>query len=237
MLVTFFYGLWVTSQHGKPLLESVHGWLGLIIALGAVMQLIPSIIIKKRIKIKTSHMILGYLLASLVVLEVAWGIHITVIGAVKNLVLIHSISGSIAAFGLTWIIVEIRHLTRNGIMRVKLASYAVAFFNIFGCWIVGGYHYLTAYGSKVKPIIKAGSQPWAHQIIMETKEHVFIFLPIISLLLAMTLITKSQDDILLTDHRSRRAVIAIASLALFMVLLMFVTGVVISSAGNVGVGG
>jgi hypothetical protein len=34
----------------------------------------------------------------------------------------------------------------------------------------------------VKPLIKEGPLPWAHKIVMETKEHVFIFLPFLGLL-------------------------------------------------------
>src|SRR3989344_4812970 len=39
-------------------------------------------------------------------------------------------------------------------------------------WIIGGYYYVKFYGSLVKPIIKAGSAPWAHAIAMEAKEHI-----------------------------------------------------------------
>jgi len=38
------------------------------------------------------------------------------------------------------------------------------------------------YGSTVKPFIKEGPYPWAHKVVMETKEHVFLFLPFLGLL-------------------------------------------------------
>ena len=234
VMSTFFYGLWVTSLHGKPLLSSIHGWLGLAIAVLAVIQLVPSLVIKERTKLKTPHMLLGYTLALLVLLEVVWGLHTAVLGKVKSIVLIHSISGGIAALALAWIIVELRHLTENGIARAKNASYIAAFFNIAGCWVAGGYNYLKDYGANVRSAIIAGSQPWAHQIVMETKEHIFIFLPVLSILLAIALFTLGQDDTLLKDTRARRSVMLLSGFALLFVLLMFVMGALISYAGALG---
>ena len=43
-------------------------------------------------------------------------------------------------------------------------------------WLIGGYYYVKFYGPVVKPIIKAGSVPWAHAIAMEAKEHIFLFI-------------------------------------------------------------
>ena len=237
MLGTFFYGLWIVSQHGEPILTSVHGWLGLIISIITIVQIIPCLAVKERRKIRIPHMVLGYAAAVLVVIQTALGIEIAVVETLENLVLLHSTFGGIAALAATWILVEMRHLTEKGIFRAKLASYVTAAFNIVGCWIIGGYYYLTVYGSQVKPEIIAGPQPWAHQIIMETKEHIFLFLPVISLALMMTMILLSQDDTLLKNSKSRRAVTAISYLILFMILLTFVMGAIISNAARIGVEG
>ncbi len=43
-------------------------------------------------------------------------------------------------------------------------------------WLVGGYYYVVFYGPAVKPIIKAGAAPWAHAVVMEAKEHIFLFM-------------------------------------------------------------
>jgi hypothetical protein len=73
---TFFYGLWVTSQHGAPVLLSVHGWLGLLITLFALAQLLPCLFVKKRTKIKIPHMIIGYVLLILVFIQILWGAYV-----------------------------------------------------------------------------------------------------------------------------------------------------------------
>jgi len=160
-----------------------------------------------------------------------------VVGEVKDLVMVHSTFGAIAAAALTWIIIELRHLTSQGVARAKIASYIAVFFNIVGCWIVGGYYYLTFYGSQLKPIIVSGSQPWAHQIVMEVKEHVFLSLPVISLALMVALVWLSKDQTLLEDPKARRAIIALAVLALVMVVVTFIFGAIISNAANILGGG
>lgn len=65
------------------------------------------------------------------------------------------------------------------------------------------------------------------------KEHVFVFLPIIALAISITLSVLSKD-ILLSDTNLRRALSITAYLALFMVLLMFLMGAIISNTGQIG---
>ncbi len=232
ILGTFLYGLLIKIQHEEQVLTSVHGRLGLILLLIVILQLIPSLAVKDRTRIRVPHKILGYAFLPLMFLEASWGLYNGVVAGSKSIVLIHSISGSLTAIALAWIIVEMLYLTEGGVVRAKIASYAAAFLLTAGCWVAGGYNYLTAYGSQVKPIILAGPEPWAHSIVMEVKEHIFIFLPIIVIALSLTLSILDRDA-LLKDPQARRALAITASLALFMVLLMFLMGAIISDAGNV----
>src|SRR3989344_7996185 len=73
-------------------------------------------------------------------------------------------------------------LLRERILNVKwLKIYSfVGFLGFLLSWISGGYYYTTYYGKAVKPIIVATSTPWIHTILMETKEHIFLFLPFLS---------------------------------------------------------
>lgn len=234
ILGSFVYGLWMRLQHGDPLLSSVHGRLGLIVLLIMILQLVPSLVLKDRARYRGLHRVLGYALAPILVLDTAWGLHNAVLGVTKSLVLVHSISGGLASLALAWIILETLYPTERGLHRARVASYLAAFLVTTGCWVAGGYNYLTAYGSQVKPTILAGPEPWVHQIVMETKEHIFIFLPIIALALSLSLYYLDGDSFL-GDARSRRAINMIACLALFLVLLMFLMGAVISNAGSAGV--
>lgn len=232
ILGAFLYGILLKMQHEEPVLTSVHGRIGLFLLLIVVLQLIPSLVVIDRTKIKTPHKILGYALAPLIFLEASWGLYSGVVVGSKSSVLLHSISGSLTALALIWIIMEMLYLTKAGINRARIASYMAAILVTAGCWIVGGYNYLTVYGSKVKPIILAGPEPWAHSLVMEVKEHIFVFLPIIVIALSLTLAIIDKDSLLM-DLKARRAIAITASLALFMVLLMFLMGAIISTAGNV----
>jgi hypothetical protein len=237
MIGSFIYGLIITSGHGSPVLTSVHGWLGVIILIFAIVQLVPCLFVKNRTRVKFPHMVFGYSLLLVVLLQVVFGLYDAILDLIKLLVLGHSITGGFTALALTWILVEMTHLTEKGIKRAKIAGFFSAFFSIIGCWVVGGYNYLIDYGPNVKPVIISSNLPWVHQIIMETKEHVFIFLPILSILLAATLIIFDHDALLLTDRKARQGILLLTSLALVMVLLMFAMGVIISFVGNSGPGG
>lgn len=236
LLGTFFYGLWIKLAHNEPVLRSVHGWLGLIILLLVAQQIIPSLYLSDRSRLRGPHKVLGYALVLLIVIDVCWGLYMGVVEGSKSLVLVHSLSGGMAALALTWVLVEMLYPTAGGVARGRIASYLAAFFVLAGCWSVGGYNYLTSYGSRVKPVILAGSEPWAHQVVMETKEHIFIFLPAIVLALSLTLATVNGES-LAKNPGARRAVVVIASLALFIVLLMFFMGAIVSNAGKSGLGG
>ena len=233
ILGSFIYGLWIRLQHGESILASIHGKLGVIILLIVILQVIPSLILKSRAKYRGLHKIMGYALAPILIIDAAWGLYNGVIAGTKNLVLLHSISGGLAALVLVWIILEIRYPMDRSLSRARVASYLAIFFVTAGCWIAGGYNYLTVYGSQVKPLILAGLYPWVHEIIMEAKEHIFVFLPIIVLALSITL-SIFDGDTFLSDAKLRRALTMIAFLALFMVLLMFLMGAIISNTGQIG---
>jgi len=232
ILGTLLYGLLIKMQHEVPVLTSVHGRLGFILLLIVTLQLVPSLMVKDRARIRRAHKILGYSLAPLMFLEASWGLYNYLVIGFKSLVLVHSISGGLAALVLIWIILEMLYLVEGGVFRARIAGYTAVFLVTAGCWIAGGYNYLTDYGSQVKPVILAGPEPWVHSIVMEVKEHIFIFLPIIVFALSLTLFVLDKD-VLLKDPKARRAITITASLALFMVLLMFLMGAIISNAGNI----
>jgi hypothetical protein len=231
ILGSFIYGLWIRLQHGESILSSVHGKLGLIILLIVILQLVPSLVLKNRATYRRLHKIMGYTLAPILIIDAGWGLHNGVIGETKSLILLHSVSGGLSALLLVWIIMETLYPTDRSLTRARIASYLAAFLITTGCWIVGGYNYLTVYGSQVRPVILAGPHPWVHEVVMETKEHIFVFLPIIAFALSITLSALDRDTFL-GDAKFRRALTMTTCLALFMVLLMFLMGALISNAGH-----
>jgi hypothetical protein len=94
---------------------------------------------------------------------------------------LHAWLGEFAALMFVWAFIELYSGADSNIRRAKLAAGLGVVF-LFSAWLAGGFYYVEFYGSGVKPLIKAGPFPWAHKVVMETKEHVFLFLPFLGLL-------------------------------------------------------
>ncbi len=99
-------------------------------------------------------------------------------------------------------------------------------------WLTGGYYYVRYYGDLVKPIIKSGLAPWAHNIIMETKEHIFLFIiPLALTALFITFLDKKEFEELNIKRVSMVLVLLIVGLG----LLIGAMGFIISAAARWGV--
>lgn len=94
---------------------------------------------------------------------------------------LHAWLGEFAALMFVWAFIELLTGADPNIRRARNAVLLGLFF-LFGAWFVGGHYYVDIYGAQVKPFIKDGPMPWAHGVVMETKEHVFLFLPFLGLL-------------------------------------------------------
>lgn len=147
---------------------------------------------------------------------------------------IHAALGEIGVLSFLWCLVELLSPTDKRIKRAIIASVIGTVF-IFASWITGGYYYVNFYGVDVKPIINEGLQPWAHKVITETKEHVFLFLPFISLLTTGLLIHHKRR--LIQEHALRKAVIRLCLLVVIIGLAMAGMGYIISSAFRSSIGG
>lgn len=85
-----------------------------------------------------------------------------------------------------WLLGEIVADTTSVRRRTNVALLGAVGF--LGSWLIGGYYYVVFYGPLVKPVISAGATPWAHLIVMETKEHVFLLL--IPMIAVITLLAR-----------------------------------------------
>ncbi|MBI4128823.1 MAG: hypothetical protein HY460_02115 [Parcubacteria group bacterium] len=98
-------------------------------------------------------------------------------------------------------------------------------------WMIGGYYYVVYYGSLVKPVIKAGSAPWAHAIAMEAKEHIFLFIVPLALT-AMFLAFMKGDE--LRQLGLKRHFLALTLMIATISLLLGLMGYMISAAARWG---
>ena len=134
----------------------------------------------------------------------------------------HAWLGEFAALMFIWAFIEMISGCESNIRRAKRAV-LLGIACIFAAWLVGGFYYVEFYGSDVKPLIKEGPLPWAHKVVMETKEHVFLFLPFLGLL-AYGLLQRLGDQ-MVEDRRARVATMyalgSVAVIAACMALFGF----------------
>ena len=98
-------------------------------------------------------------------------------------------------------------------------------------WVFGGYYYVRFYGGLVKPVIKTGLAPWAHNIIMETKEHIFLFIvPLAVTALLIAFLRKEEFQ----NTGIRRHALALVGLVAVLGLLIGLMGFIISAAARWG---
>jgi hypothetical protein len=97
--------------------------------------------------------------------------------ALSDLILFaHPTLGVFAILAALWVFVEALNADVSNLTRLRRASLACAVCMV-GAWLLGGYWYVTFYTPE-KAIILRGPWPFAHNLFMETKEHLF-FIPLI----------------------------------------------------------
>ena len=230
MVASLGLGLLITALGHKPLFGSLHGWLGLTVAALAAFQVVSSLMVRNRRSLKRIHRSVGYGTVLLTLGQSALGLAMGVTGGPRVLVVGHSTLGAMAAAAFIWVIVEVSQRDRFHLGRARFAAWAAAAC-IATAWLMGGYEYLTVYASQLKPVILAGTSSWAHRILMEAKEHLFLFLPVISGTLAL-LLSSGGSDQPAAEKDLRRAALVTASLALSMLVMLLVFGALISLAAH-----
>ena len=82
IITTLIIGLWGRIFHGELFfwedtelsVPVIHGWVGLLITILALLQVIPSLVIKDRSKIRKLHLIVGYLVLTVFIIQILLGI-------------------------------------------------------------------------------------------------------------------------------------------------------------------
>ena len=119
----------------------------------------------------------------------------------------------------------------GGSRKSMIVTASVGVVSFVASWIAGGCYYVIYYGALVRPIIKSGLAPWAHNIIMETKEHIFLFVvPLAMTVLFITLLEKKDLDQL----KLRRLAYWLSGTVAALGLLIGAMGFIISAAARWG---
>lgn len=152
---------------------------------------------------------------------------------VNPLVFTHAILAEFGLFAFLWILVELLNPTEARIDRAKIAALmGVAY--LVCAWFLGGLYYVEVYGSHIKPLIKASDAAWVHSIVMEVKEHVFLFLPILASLVAALLY--KYDKKLLENDDARKSIVLLAGLIFLLGFSIAGMGAIIASGYRFALG-
>ncbi len=119
----------------------------------------------------------------------------------------------------------------GGLRKSRIMTAAIGVAAFVASWIAGGYYYVIYYGTLVKPVIKSGLAPWAHNIVMETKEHIFLFvIPLAMTVLCITLLEKEDVERLAL----RRLAMWLSGTVAVLGFLIGAMGFIISAAARWG---
>jgi hypothetical protein len=135
------------------------------------------------------------------------------------ILLAHATVGVLGTLSALWVFVEALNAREENAERIRRIAIAVAIF-MCAALILGGYWYLHFYPAERAMILK-GPWPFAHNLFMETKEHLFLMTLILSLYLPI-----AARDRLYSITAARKMVLAVS-------LLIVVTGLSIEGAGAV----
>ena len=133
----------------------------------------------------------------------------------------HPTFGALGILAAVWVFVETLNARDSNQWRVRAATLASAAF-IWASYLVGGYWYVTSYAADRARIL-AGPWPFAHNFVMETKEHVFL-----GLLLLATFLPIAAYNNLAGSKGARHLVLWSAALVVLMGLAMEGAGAFIS---------
>ena len=119
----------------------------------------------------------------------------------------------------------------GGSQKSMIVTAVIGVTAFIASWIAGGYYYVVYYGALVKSVIQKGLAPWAHNIIMETKEHIFLFVvPVAMTVLFITLLDKKEMEQL----KIRRMAWLLSGAVAVIGLLIGALGFIISAAARWG---
>ena len=142
------------------------------------------------------------------------------------ILLAHATFGVLGTLSAVWVFVEALNAREDNARRTRRASLVVATC-MFVAWILGGYWYVHFYPAD-KAIILKGPWPFAHNIFMETKEHLFF----LTLILAFYLPIAAWDK-LWANANARKMVLYVAMLIVFSGLAIEGSGAIINHGAKV----
>src|ERR1700733_14133282 len=135
------------------------------------------------------------------------------------ILLAHAGFGALGCIAAIWVFVETLNARAENASRIQKAALVAALFMV-AAGLLGGYWYVNFYPVEKAMILK-GPWPFAHNLFMETKEHLFFVTAVLALLLPI-----ATREKLYANAAARQLVLAVAALTA-------ITGLALEGAGAV----
>lgn len=130
---------------------------------------------------------------------------------------IHGFLGMLMVIGLPWSLAELFLLRdRAGLRRLKTIVQVATIASLISCVILAISLYMVFY-PPAKKVIKEGPRPWMHSIVMETKEHFGLLVPLV--LFSASSLIGHYSETLIEGKDEKRAVMTLLVIALVLILL------------------
>ena len=126
-----------------------------------------------------------------------------------------------------WLCVDVLHVNDSNLARIRKMSWGAAGF-VWLAFLIGGYWYVTSYKAD-KAIILKGPWPFAHNMLMETKEHL-----VIMLLLLVTYLPVVAANNLVASKDARRVMLCVTGMIILLALAMDGEGAIIAMGVKMG---
>ncbi|MGA3951999.1 hypothetical protein ACI2TT_14650 [Ralstonia nicotianae] len=144
------------------------------------------------------------------------------------ILMLHPAAGVLAILAAVWVAAEMINVNNGNVSRIRGTSLAVAGL-AWLAYLLAGYWYVRYYAAD-KAWILAGPWPFAHNIVMETKEHVFF-----PLLMLASYLPIAASNNLIASKGARILVLCSAVLIVLLGLAMEGGGAMISMAAKLGI--
>ncbi len=137
----------------------------------------------------------------------------------------------LAVFGIifsVWTFVEVLNISEKNSKRITFVSVLVAI-SMLLTWITSGFWYISYYATD-KAIILKGPWAFAHSLIMESKEHIFFSVLILSLYVPII----SMRNNIVTNKSAQSLMLVVTTLIILLSLALEGAGAIISFGVRMG---
>lgn len=144
------------------------------------------------------------------------------------LLLIHPTLGIFGLIAAMWVFVEVFNVDNNALRRMKIASLTAAVL-ILLTWPAGGVWDSFFYGAD-KAVLEQGSWAFIGDTVMETKEHLFVIVLLLSFYLPVVVFQANLQ----ANNSARLLTMTVAALMVLSILAMEASGAFLGLSVKVG---